>query len=74
MHTASDETLAPPKGLEIAARADTITDQDVQKRFATMKEMRMLDSEDIANAVVYAVTQPDHVDVSEILVMPTAQG
>ena len=32
-----------------------------------------LDPDDIARAVVYAVAQPPHVDVNEILVRPTAQ-
>jgi NADP-dependent 3-hydroxy acid dehydrogenase YdfG len=32
-----------------------------------------LQPDDIANAVMYAVSQPPHVDVNEILVRPTAQ-
>lgn len=36
-------------------------------------QMRPLLSEDIANAVVYAVTQPPHVAVNEVLVRPTDQ-
>ena len=32
-----------------------------------------LDPEDVARAVMYAVAQPSHVDVNEILVRPTAQ-
>ncbi len=32
-----------------------------------------LDAQDIANAVMYAVSQPPHVDVNEILVRPTQQ-
>ncbi len=35
--------------------------------------IRPLQSEDIANAILYAVTQPDHVDVNEILIRPTDQ-
>jgi NADP-dependent 3-hydroxy acid dehydrogenase YdfG len=35
--------------------------------------MRQLQSEDIANAVVYCVTQPTHVNVNEILMRPTDQ-
>ena len=32
-----------------------------------------LDADDVANAVMYAVSQPPHVDVNEILVRPVAQ-
>src|SRR6266542_2963727 len=34
----------------------------------------MLEADDIARAVLYAVSQPPHVDVNEILVRPTAQS
>jgi NADP-dependent 3-hydroxy acid dehydrogenase YdfG len=33
-----------------------------------------LESDDIARAVMYAVSQPPHVDVNEILVLPTSQS
>jgi NADP-dependent 3-hydroxy acid dehydrogenase YdfG len=33
-----------------------------------------LQSEDIARAVIYAISQPPHVDVNEILIRPTAQS
>ena len=29
---------------------------------------------DIANAIVYAVSQPEHVSINEILVRPTGQA
>jgi NADP-dependent 3-hydroxy acid dehydrogenase YdfG len=32
-----------------------------------------LQPEDVARAVMYAVSQPAHVDVNEILIRPTAQ-
>jgi NADP-dependent 3-hydroxy acid dehydrogenase YdfG len=33
-----------------------------------------LEADDVARAVMYAISQPPHVDVNEILVRPTAQG
>jgi NADP-dependent 3-hydroxy acid dehydrogenase YdfG len=33
----------------------------------------MLEPDDIARAVMFAITQPPHVDVNEILVRPTTQ-
>jgi NADP-dependent 3-hydroxy acid dehydrogenase YdfG len=38
----------------------------------TAPTFRALDPDDVANAIMYAVSQPPHVDVSEILVRPTA--
>jgi NADP-dependent 3-hydroxy acid dehydrogenase YdfG len=34
---------------------------------------KVLTSEDIANAIVYAVNQPPHVSINEVLVRPTRQ-
>ncbi|MEV0679807.1 SDR family NAD(P)-dependent oxidoreductase [Actinosynnema sp. NPDC050436] len=42
----------------------------VEQRIA---ELRQLDPEDVAEAVLYAVRQPDHVAVNEIMVRPTGQ-
>jgi NADP-dependent 3-hydroxy acid dehydrogenase YdfG len=36
-------------------------------------QIEALQAEDIARAVMYAVSQPPHVDVNEILIRPTAQ-
>lgn len=33
----------------------------------------LLEAEDIANGILYAVTQPDHVNVNEVLIRPTGQ-
>jgi NADP-dependent 3-hydroxy acid dehydrogenase YdfG len=41
--------------------------------FDSPLQIRGLDPEDIARAVMYAVSQPAHVDVNEILIRPTAQ-
>jgi NADP-dependent 3-hydroxy acid dehydrogenase YdfG len=52
----------------------TITDPEVGAMFASSSHMKKLESEDIARAIVYAVIQPPHVNVSEVLVMPSAQS
>ncbi|WP_175991474.1 SDR family oxidoreductase [Bacillus sp. Marseille-Q1617] len=52
---------------------ETITDEDVLEAFK-QQEMKPLDSENIAKSISYAVEQPEHVDVNEIIVRPTQQG
>ena len=37
------------------------------------EDMLNLKPEDIANAILYAITQPAHVDVSELLIRPLVQ-
>ncbi|HLH81099.1 MAG TPA: SDR family NAD(P)-dependent oxidoreductase [Chthonomonas sp.] len=46
------------------------TKQAIREWIATMEPLK---SEDIAEAILYAVTQPPHVSVNEILVRPTEQ-
>ena len=41
--------------------------------FDSPPEMRALDADDISRAVLYAVQQPPHVDVNELLIRPTSQ-
>ena len=51
-----------------------ITDENAKKTTQDwIKSMTPLQSEDIAAAIVYAVTQPQRVDVNEILIRPTEQ-
>jgi hypothetical protein len=53
---------------------DHIPDAAVREGFRdTWKERRSLLPADVARAVLHAVTSPDHVSVSEILIRPTAQ-
>jgi NADP-dependent 3-hydroxy acid dehydrogenase YdfG len=51
-----------------------IPDEQVQERMAEMvQDMTVLQPEDIAAAIRYAVTQPPRVSVNELLVRPTDQ-
>lgn len=51
-----------------------ITDQVAKQRIEERRQsITPLQSEDIAAAILYAVTQPNHVNVNEILIRPTGQ-
>jgi len=53
--------------------AKQISDPDVLEIFRTSPQFHFMKAEDVAAAVVYALTQPPHVDVNQILVRPTEQ-
>ncbi|XP_076070735.1 uncharacterized protein LOC143042341 [Mytilus galloprovincialis] len=46
------------------------TDKEAQEKYDGSSSCKILEPTDIANAVLYAVTQPDYVGVNEILVEP----
>lgn len=54
----------------------TFTDQELIDQWNDGRRDHLvpLKAEDIANAIIFAVTQPEGVSVNEILVMPTMQG
>jgi NADP-dependent 3-hydroxy acid dehydrogenase YdfG len=52
---------------------NTITDKALEKYVERTKQMEALQAEDIANAIVFAVQAPNHVNVNEILIRPTTQ-
>lgn len=52
--------------------AATITDADSRRQEAKVRALAMSASV-IANAIAYAISQPNEVDVNEILIRPTAQ-
>ncbi|MFK8795652.1 SDR family oxidoreductase [Planococcus plakortidis] len=64
-------TIVSPGAVETEL-THTITDEDVLDSFKSMS-MEMLQAKDIANAIAYAVEQPAHVDVNEILIRPRQQ-
>lgn len=65
-------TIVSPGAVETEL-TNTITDEDVLTSFKEGGKMTMLQAQDIANAISYAVEQPSHVDVNEILIRPRQQ-
>jgi len=52
-----------------------ISDTNYRKMMEDLRgQITFLSANDIANSVVYAVQQPDHLNVSEIFILPTEQG
>ncbi|MEX2059547.1 MAG: SDR family oxidoreductase, partial [Nitrosopumilaceae archaeon] len=52
---------------------NTITDESLQSFVETSKKMNSLNAEDIANAILFAVEAPSHVNINEVLIRPTTQ-
>jgi len=50
-----------------------ITDEDALDAMSGLLSLDILRAEDIANSIVYAVTQPENVSVNELLIRPTQQ-
>jgi NADP-dependent 3-hydroxy acid dehydrogenase YdfG len=51
---------------------ESITDESMDGFIQATKEMETLRSGDIANAISYVIQAPDHVNVNEVLIRPTA--
>jgi NADP-dependent 3-hydroxy acid dehydrogenase YdfG len=65
-------TVIEPGAVETEL-ATHITDQDARESLGGLLQLEILQAEDIANAIAYAVTQPERVSVNEILIRPTQQ-
>ncbi len=52
---------------------NTITDESLQSFVENSKKMNALNAEDIANAILFAVEAPSHVNINEVLIRPTTQ-
>ena len=50
-----------------------ITDEEAKEGLSGLLSLDILQAEDIANAIAYAVTQPDRVSMNEMLIRPTEQ-
>lgn len=66
-------TVIEPGAVETEL-ATHITDEDARESLGGLLHLEILQAEDIANAVTYAVTQPERVSVNEILIRPTRQA
>ena len=60
-------------GVVATELTDTITDESLQGFIENAKKMETLQAKDIANAILYAVESPSHVNVNEVLIRPTTQ-
>jgi len=52
---------------------EAITDKALEKYVERTRQMEALQAEDIANAIMFAVEAPHHVNVNEILIRPMTQ-
>lgn len=75
--------LAPKYGINVTSIEpgmvdtslfETISDEDVKEKMEGMKDMTTLEAEDIANAIFYALSQPDRANINNLYLVPTEQG
>ncbi|MHA7128684.1 SDR family oxidoreductase [Algoriphagus namhaensis] len=76
------QELAPKYGINVTSiepgatsteLMDTITDEDILEKLSSMKEMTMLEAEDIAEAIYYTLSQPKRVNVNNLYILPSEQ-
>ena len=76
------QELAPEYGINVTSiepgavdtqLTDTITDEDIQEKMKEMQKMTTLESEDIANAIHYALIQPERVNINDMYIVPSEQ-
>ncbi len=66
-------TMVEPGAVETEL-PDHITDEEAREGLSAMLEqLDPLQAEDIANAIVYVITQPERVSINEILIRPSQQ-
>ncbi|REG86176.1 SDR family oxidoreductase [Winogradskyella sediminis] len=76
------QELAPKYGINVTSiepgavateLTDTITDEDIKENIQDMQNMTTLEAEDIANAIHYALLQPNRVNINDIYLVPSEQ-
>jgi len=66
-------TVVEPGAVETELQ-NQIPDDDIREQAEQMMEqMRVLDPEDVADAIRYTVSRPKHVSINELLIRPTDQ-
>ena len=61
-------------GFVDTALTETITDEEIKEGLlSNFKEMTPLESEDIAEAIFYSMSQPKRANVNDVYIMPTEQ-
>ncbi len=70
-HNIRVTTIEP--GIVATELTNTITDKALESFLKYAQTIEVLKSEDIANAIIFAVDSPPHVNVNEIMVRPTQQ-
>ena len=60
-------------GVVATELTNTITDESLKSFVDSVKNMKALEAQDIANAIFYALNSPAHVNVNEVLVRPVQQ-
>jgi NADP-dependent 3-hydroxy acid dehydrogenase YdfG len=69
---AEGATVVEPGAVETELQSH-ITDEEAKEGSSGLLLLDILQAADIANAVAYAVTQPERASVNEILIRPTQQ-
>lgn len=76
------QELSPKYGINVTSiepgavdtnLTSTITDEDIKEKMKQMQKMTTLESEDIANAIHYTLTQPARVNINDVYIVPTEQ-
>ncbi len=74
LHTTGVRVSSVDPGLVETEFSSVRFDGDDERAAKVYRGMTALTAEDVADAVLYCVSRPDHVNISEIIMMPTDQS
>lgn len=74
LHTTGVRVSSVDPGLVETEFSSVRFDGDDERAVKVYRGMTPLTAEDVADAVLYCVSRPDHVNISEIIMMPTDQS